>query len=104
MDYEFGIISGIVTIALVLLFTKREKKVPDYKAYLNSNHWKRVRKRTLKHYGYKCMICGNTNNLQVHHNNYKCLNHECYKDLIVLCSYHHKMIHGKLKEDINGKL
>ena len=104
MDYSFGIISGLLTIGLVLLFTKREKKVSDYKTYLKSRHWQRVRKRTLKHYKYKCMICGNTQNLQVHHNNYKCLKHEHYSDVIPLCSYHHKMIHGKLKEDKNGEL
>ena len=95
MDYGFEIIMGLVTVGLVLLFTKRDNKVPDYKAYLKSRHWQRVRKRTLKRYGYKCMLCGKTNNLQVHHNNYKCLKHERYTDVIPLCSECHRKFHNK---------
>lgn len=91
---------GIMTILLLVIFRKfSNRKVDDYKEYLNSWHWKRTRKRALKRYGYKCMICGRKDNLQIHHNNYKNLRHEKPNDLLCLCDYHHKMIHNKLKNN-----
>ena len=88
----------IATILLLALIRNlKSKENVDYKKYLQSRHWQRVRKKTLKRFGYKCALCSNTKNLQVHHNTYKHLGHEKKLDVIVLCDFHHKMVHNKLK-------
>ena len=87
-------------VIAILIFNKfRNRKVEDYKEYLKSKHWQRTRRKALKRYGYKCMICGRKDNLQVHHNSYKNLKHEKKNDLIVLCSYHHRLIHNKIQNN-----
>jgi hypothetical protein len=70
-----------------------------YKIYLKSRHWKRRRKRSLWLAGYQCeywqndIRCTNKKKLQVHHRSYERLWHETDKDLIVLCEYHHQLMH-----------
>ncbi len=50
--------------------------------------------------GYKCQICGRTQNLDIHHNTYENLGNERdhLEDLIVLCSEHHQVYHDALAE------
>ena len=94
---NYYILAGIFATALILINKFRYREVKDYQEYLKSKHWKRTREKALKRYGYKCMICGRKDNLQVHHNSYKNLKHERKNDLIVLCSYHHRLIHNKIQ-------
>ena len=96
---NYYILAGIFVIVLILINKFRYREVKDYQEYLKSKHWKRTREKALKRYGYKCMICSRKDNLNVHHNTYKNLRHEHKNDLVVLCSYHHKMVHNKLKND-----
>ena len=53
----YKIIAAIV-IAILIFNKFRNRKVEDYKEYLKSKHWQRTRRKALKRYGYKCMICG----------------------------------------------
>ena len=92
MEY---LIAAVVLIVMVKRTIRENTKV-DYKKYLQSKHWKRTRRKALRRGGNKCALCGNTKELHVHHNNYKNLWHERKTDLIVLCSYHHAMVHNKL--------
>jgi len=76
------------------------KSMP-YKEYLQSDHWKAMRKRQLKLGNYKCNLCNSKDNLNVHHNTYENRGNEKDEDLIVLCQECHAKFHGKFeKEDV----
>jgi len=66
-----------------------------YANYLKSDHWKELRKnfylRDKNHR--KCFICGNPDNLNLHHKTYKRLGNEKYKNLVALCKKHHYQCH-----------
>jgi len=79
--------------------SKVKIKQLNYKSYLKSNKWKKLRETKLKLAGYKCEKCGSTDNLHLHHKTYKRLYKEHLKDLIVLCEICHKEEHGLLTEE-----
>jgi hypothetical protein len=74
-------------------------KTMPYKDYLETDHWKSLRKRKLKQSGYKCQICSSTKDLNVHHNTYENRGNEDDCDLVVLCHVCHEMFHGKSQSD-----
>lgn len=39
----------------------------NYQEYLQTQHFRRVRRETLRLAGYKCILCGGRDNLQCHH-------------------------------------
>jgi 5-methylcytosine-specific restriction endonuclease McrA len=66
-----------------------------YKDYLQSEHWKDVRKRFWKsklHNG-TCYTCGSHRDLQVHHKTYKHIGNEKLNDFVLLCGDCHKETH-----------
>lgn len=67
------------------------KKLP-YIEFLKTNYWKRVREKVLLRDGKKCIICGDTKYLQVHHDHYKNHGDEMrhLEDLMTLCRKCHK--------------
>ena len=66
----------------------------DYKKYLQSPRWKKLRERAKKRDEYCCKVCNSITNLQVHHRNYYRLKKDGeIKDLITLCERCHKMFH-----------
>lgn len=71
-----------------------------YKEYLNSDQWKEIRDKVLHRDGNKCIKCGSSKNLQVHHNTYDNIYNEAENldDLITLCS----KCHMKEHDMING--
>lgn len=70
-----------------------------YPEYLQTDHWKEMRRRMLKRAHFRCQVCnkGNTQ-LDVHHRTYERRGHEEYGDLIVLCNDCHRTFHE------NGRL
>ena len=70
----------------------------SYVDFLKTNYWVNIRKKILKKYGYKCALCDNVNELNVHHRTYKNhgREHEHLEDLIVLCKECHAKFHDKL--------
>lgn len=63
-----------------------------YKAYIQSDAWKRRRTRKLKEAGYKCERCGAKDvPLHVHHKTYWRLYRERMDDLQVTCAPCHKL-------------
>lgn len=63
-----------------------------YEVYLKSEHWQKVQEMVYNFYGRKCMYCGETGVvLNVHHNNYECLEKETLQDVIPLCGRCHEM-------------
>lgn len=75
-----------------------------YGSLLFRREWKEKREKILQRDGYKCRICGSTDNLQVHHKQYhfnKVTNRKClpweYDDkyLVTLCDSCHSRGHAK---------
>lgn len=64
-----------------------------YDEYLLTSHWQEKRKLALKHNFGRCCVCGDRDNLQVHHLNYDSLYHESLGDLSVLCANCHEIYH-----------
>lgn len=79
----------------------QKRKLP-YPEYLETKHWKQVRKAALKAIGHKCQLCGKKKRLNVHHNNYQCLWKETLRDVVILCRDCHKIFHGILDEKSGG--
>ena len=67
----------------------------EYQEYLKTPEWAELRKRVLRHYGDKCMVCGSVWNNQVHHIRYANVRgEEGMEDFKVLCWKCHKKEHG----------
>ena len=73
-----------------------------YKEYLQSEHWKKKRREAIAEGGGKCMICGNTDNLHVHHITYEHLGNEAIYELACLCHECHQDVHV-IKEKMKGE-
>lgn len=68
---------------------------PSYAQYLQSDHWKKLRRERLEFANYACEKCLSTFFLQVHHTVYaEDLTKITVKDLLCLCSYCHRKRHG----------
>lgn len=65
-----------------------------YEAYLQTERFDRIRQAVLKRDNYKCVVCGRTETLQVHHLTYRNLYHEPTGDLITLCRPCHSVYHA----------
>lgn len=63
----------------------------NYRAYLRSQRWRRIRARMLMMTGGACEwpMCGDDRDLEVHHRHYETLDRESSDDLVVLCEVHH---------------
>ncbi len=69
----------------------------DYRKYLKSRHWQRVRKAALKRAGYRCQICAERGlTLSVHHSCYDRRGRELAQDVVVLCENCHRLYHDHL--------
>lgn len=76
----------------------RSGKVGDYAAYLKSDEWQAVRRKSLtRKRNHFCRICGRKMD-DLHHVSYRSIGtvHELY-DIIPLCRMHHEMIHAYAK-------
>lgn len=66
----------------------------DYRAYLDSDHWKQKRSIALHQAGNRCQVCNEGGQLDVHHRTYERLGDELPQDLIVLCRNCHQLFHS----------
>jgi len=69
-----------------------------YQAYLNSPEWRAKRQDVLALAGYRCVACGKTIDLEVHHITYERIYRELVNDLLALCQNCHKEAHGLSRE------
>ncbi len=77
----------------------------EYNEYLQSEHWKIVKRNFKKlKINKKCFVCGTKISLQVHHRTYKNLYKEKLTDFIFLCNTHHEEVHQFLKESKSDKI
>lgn len=67
--------------------------LPNYRAYLQGDHWQRLRARHLTEYGSKCHNCG-AQPVELHHLTYERLGNESMSDLVALCDECHEGAHG----------
>lgn len=69
----------------------------EYQEYLNSEHWKRMRKECFARYGTKCAVCKNPSvPVDVHHLNYRNILDVKVSDLRPLCRRCHEAMHESL--------
>jgi len=67
----------------------------NYKEYLKSEHWQKVKSDALSRSNNHCQLCSKGNTpIHVHHNNYKNLYKETPSDVIALCAECHKKFHS----------
>lgn len=66
-----------------------------YNAYIKSIFWKEIKRKYKK---YKCEICGDFENLELHHISYNRLFCERESDLITLCRTCHQKEHDYLEQ------
>lgn len=64
-----------------------------YYDYLQTEHWKEIKKKILERDRNKCLDCGEAVRLNVHHLTYRNLGNERDEDLITLCGECHKLYH-----------
>jgi hypothetical protein len=68
---------------------------PLYQEYLRSEEWKQKRSEVLYRDGNCCQLCGDEDNLRVHHLTYNRVGDEALFDLVTLCSHCHANEHSK---------
>jgi len=71
----------------------RENGTIDYRNYICSAAWQRVRDAFLRRHGWKCNVCGTATGVQVHHRSYRTIGRESDKDLEALCGGCHANVH-----------
>jgi len=72
----------------------------EYKQYLKSEKWQKVRKTLFLERGKKCELCLSSKNLHIHHLTYERIFNEQLIDLQILCRKCHEKahdIHKKVK-------
>lgn len=75
----------------------RHQRVAEYRAYLESDHWRRIREEALERDGHACAACGALEDLEVHHLIYLYPRHwERSEGLLTLCREHHRYVHGRI--------
>ena len=71
------------------------KEMP-YEQYLQTTHWGYMRRLKLHEASWRCQLCNDEENLQVHHRTYERRGNEDPADLLVLCRECHAKFHDKL--------
>jgi hypothetical protein len=72
-----------------------DSKFSSYSEYLKSPEWEVLSRLTRERDGYKCRICNNKRNLNVHHRVYpEKLGLESLSNLITLCNACHTLFHN----------
>lgn len=64
-----------------------------YSEYLLTQEWQRKRRLRLKLDGYKCVMCGSGEQLEVHHIDYSHRCQERQNELRTLCHSCHRLVH-----------
>jgi 5-methylcytosine-specific restriction endonuclease McrA len=86
-------LGALLLVLSVFEEQQRAARKAKHRAYLRSSEWKARRKDALERAGGRCMDCGTTKSLHVHHLTYKRHGNELARDLRVLCSRCHRRRH-----------
>ncbi|MFA5636906.1 MAG: HNH endonuclease [Anaerovoracaceae bacterium] len=71
----------------------------EYKAYLQSDEWKRIRTRIRRRARGRCERCGVNVRDDIHHTTYERVGDERLEDLVAVCRHCHRYLHGKSDYD-----
>lgn len=74
-----------------------------YDDYLRSDEWRKLRQQVIDRDGGECVICGNRDNLHVHHLNYKEGIDEDGANLVTLCQECHHKVHEIVKRTFSPR-
>lgn len=92
-------------------YKKSKRKVKckaylKYQRYLRTKKWRQIRDLVLERDGYRCLCCGRTERLTVHHSCYDHLYDEQdhLNELITLCVICHSQIHFSIANKKRFKL
>lgn len=88
-----------------------KKKIPikftpeAYKEELKDKRWCKVRDMVMKRDGYRCVLCGSSNDIQVHHTIYKGIHAWEYplNTLYTLCKQCHESVHNDETHPLHEK-
>lgn len=88
---------GAWTVLRERRYRHRRTLSAEYRAYMASPQWQRVRRQELARAGYRCEhpFCRRSRPLHVHHLTYAHFGHERPGELRVLCPRHHRKAHRK---------
>lgn len=78
----------------VMLIEKGPRGIP-YSVYLETTHWKKIRRGTLQRDKRRCVRCKRKKATQVHHLTYERLGGEEPQDVVSLCGACHTLVHEK---------
>jgi 5-methylcytosine-specific restriction endonuclease McrA len=88
-------LGAVLLVVSVIEEQQRAARKAKHRAYLRSPEWKARRNEALLRAGGRCMDCGSSKNLYVHHLTYKRHGNELARDLRVLCRRCHRKRHGE---------
>ena len=66
----------------------------NYYQYIQTQAWEEMRQKVFRRDGFKCVICNEAKDLNVHHITYENLGAEKVSDLVTLCRNCHEEIHN----------
>lgn len=105
LSITIGVIFSILPHSyhfIILRFKKPPAIPPDkkslYKEYINSQSWRKIKRKRLAKDGYRCKmfhVIPVKTDLQVHHKSYSNLGNEKLTDLITVCRHCHSKIHKR---------
>jgi 5-methylcytosine-specific restriction endonuclease McrA len=75
----------------------------SYELYLQSPEWAALRKKALSRWHHRCVICGSSFALEVHHITYKRPYFHRLFALLSLCREHHAAMHGLAADEIKNQ-
>lgn len=70
----------------------------DYQKYLQSAHWRAIKRDYAKQFKRICYLCASVDNLELHHVTYERIGAELLTDLAYLCENCHGFIHQDTQE------
>jgi len=81
---------------------KGSKRIPKkYNLYIKSKHWDKRKNVFWKKHERKCVICGSSGFINLHHIVYGNYGIEKDEHLVALCRYHHQLYHDTYKTKRN---
>ncbi len=72
----------------------------QYREYLKSEHWQRVRDSALERALRLCQVCNGPDGLEVHHRTYERIGNERSEDVTVLCDACHTLFHERMRPEL----
>lgn len=70
----------------------------DYETYIKSQRWQKKKIEFWKIHDKKCVSCGTTESIHLHHASYDRLGNESMDDLVPLCDVCHNTLHRMHKD------